>query len=386
MPRTDIVRSIKIERTPRVMQIEGLFDVPRSQESELRWEIDLPLDEREWAVGLIVGASGSGKSVIARELFGPAIVGDYRWPKNRSLLDGFPQTRGIKEITSALSSVGFSSPPSWLRPFHVLSMGEQFRVTIARALMDERQLIVIDEFTSVVDRTVAKIGSAAVAKAVRRAKKQLIAVSCHNDVTEWLDPDWIYEPATASFAWRSLQGRPAIELEICRVDRAAWRIFKPHHYLSGDLHRGAACYLALYDGEPAAFTAVLSFPHPRRPGWREHRTVCLPDYQGVGIGNAMSEFVAHVYRATGKPYTSTTSSPAMIRHRAASPLWRVSRQAELLSRPRGDPAVGFSATAATSRLTWGFEFMGPPNRADADGFGVVGTQTASATNSRQTRS
>ena len=59
----------------------------------------------------------------------------------------------------------------WLRPFHVLSNGEQFRATIARALAESakgRELVVIDEFTSVVDRTVAQIGSAAIAKTIRR--------------------------------------------------------------------------------------------------------------------------------------------------------------------------------------------------------------------------
>ena len=63
---------------------------------------------------------------------------------------------------------------------------------------------------------------------------------------------------------------------------------------------------------PAAFTAVLAFPHARRPGWREHRTVCLPDFQGVGIGNAMSELVASLFVATamGKLQLPTFSCEA----------------------------------------------------------------------------
>jgi ABC-type ATPase with predicted acetyltransferase domain len=82
-----------------------------------------------------------------------------------------------------------------LRPFRVLSNGEQFRVTIARALAEQPELLVFDEFTSVVDRNVAKVASAAIAKAVRRRKQKFIAVSCHHDIIEWLQPDWIYEPA-----------------------------------------------------------------------------------------------------------------------------------------------------------------------------------------------
>ena len=40
--------------------------------------------------------------------------------------------------------------------------------------------------------------------------------------------------------------------------------------------------------------------------------MCLPDFQGLGIGHAVAEFVASLYAASGKPYTSTTSHPSMI--------------------------------------------------------------------------
>jgi GNAT superfamily N-acetyltransferase len=168
-----------------------------------------------------------------------------------------------------------------------------------------------------------------------------------------------------------LYKRPTIELEIIRTDRSAWQRFKPHHYLSASLHPASACYVALVKDQPAAFTAVLPFPHPTHSGWREHRTVCLPDFQGVGIGNAMSEFIAGLYRATGKPYFSTTSHPAMIYHRAKSPLWRMSRKPGLTG---GGTSKRFSMmrkTAAIDRLTAGFEFVGPPRFADARMFHLI---------------
>jgi hypothetical protein len=129
-------------------------------------------------------------------------------------------------------------------------------------------------------------------------------------------------------------------------------LFHRHHYLSSTLHRGAKCFLALVDGQPAAFTAVLSFPHPSRAGWREHRTVCLPDFQGVGIGNGLSEFVAGLFKATGKPYYSTTSNPAMIQHRARSPLWRMARKPSMVRSRRhsGLRQVNFISSFGRSRL------------------------------------
>ena len=64
---------------------------------------------------------------------------------------------------------------------------------------EERNIIVFDEFTSVVNREVAKTGSFAISKAVRATKKKFVAVSCHRDVFEWLEPDWVYDTDCKQF-------------------------------------------------------------------------------------------------------------------------------------------------------------------------------------------
>lgn len=368
MPIAHLLRSTAVQRSPRVLQLEGLFEIPPTRTSEREWRVELPIEERDWQIGLIVGPSGCGKSTVARELFGGAVVDQFDWPEAASIVDAFPSTMGVKEIASLLSSVGFSSPPAWLRPFASLSNGEQFRATLARALAEKRELAVIDEFTSVVDRTVAMIGSSAVAKAIRRTNGKLVAATCHFDVIDWLQPDWIYEPATNSFAWRSLQRRPGIAIEIRRCRPGLWRMFERHHYLDAGLHPSAKCFAGLIDGEPAVFTAAIPFPHPRRPGWREHRTVCLPDFQGVGIGNAMSDFVAGMYRATGKPYRSVTGNPAMIAHRARAPNWRMTRPP---SRANVPTARRLKRTTSAARITASFEYAGSPRIEDARKFGVI---------------
>lgn len=353
------------------MQLEGLFDVEPSKIQRQKWEVDLPLDEKDWSIGLIVGPSGAGKTTVAREVFGEAIVDGFDWPETASLIDAFPEGLGIKDITGYLSSVGFSSPPSWMRPFSTLSNGEQFRATLARALAEKNNMVVMDEFTSVVDRTVARIGSAAVAKAVRKSGKKFVAVSCHYDVADWLQPDWVYEPTTNTFSWRCLQRRPAINIEVRRVHRSAWKLFAHHHYLSHNLSKAAKCFVGFVDGEPAVFTGVISFPHPKSPGWREHRTVCLPDFQGVGIGNAMSEFVAGLFRATGKPYTSTTGNPAMIYYRAKSKRWKMIRKPSRHARGSSSMKQTLRKTQAWNRNTASFRYLGEPLVKEAKEFGVL---------------
>ena len=90
--------------------------------------------------------------------------------------------------------MGLGDVPAWLRPFKVLSNGEQFRAGLARLICEAPDKAIIDEFTSVVDRQIAKIGASAFAKAFRKNKgKQIILLSCHYDIIEWLQPDWVYD-------------------------------------------------------------------------------------------------------------------------------------------------------------------------------------------------
>ena len=362
MPKLSYSRESTIERTARVIQLEGIFEVQPSPTSTVQWDIDIPIETFDWNIGVIVGPSGSGKSTLASELFPDSLMPNWEWHPTRSIVDSFPKSLGIKEITTLLSQVGFSSPPSWLRPYNVLSNGEQFRVSIARGLAEQQNLLAVDEFTSVVDRTVAQIGSAAVAKAVRRRNQKFVAISCHYDILDWIQPDWVYDIATHKFARDCLQ-RPQINLEIHPVPQTYWKYFRKYHYLSHSCNRMAHCYSAFYNGRPIAFTAVLHFPHPTGTRWKEHRTVCHPDFQGVEIGNALSNYIASAYSGfKGRKYTSVTGNPAMIHYRAKSPLWKLMRPPSVGKASRDAKKFNPIRTShATNRLTASFEYVGPKN-------------------------
>jgi GNAT superfamily N-acetyltransferase len=313
----------------RVQQVGGMFDVPLAQRASQRFRVEVPEDVQSWSVGLIVGPSGSGKSTIARAMFGDRVYRPREWPSDRAVIDGLGE-RPIKEITRLFTAVGFSSPPSWIKPYHVLSTGEQFRCDLARALAggnDEGRMtndeVVFDEFTSVVDRNVARVVSAAVAKGIRSGQIgcRFVAVTCHYDVTAWLAPDWVIDMATASFSRRCLR-RPPIELKVFRCRRSAWRLFARHHYLSGQLAQYVRCFLATWEGEPVAFCATLSLIG-RKNRWRLSRIVTLPDYQGVGIGTAVAEAVAELHLREGHRMNVTASHPALLAHCRRSPRWRL---------------------------------------------------------------
>ena len=332
-----------------------MFDLPDYKNSTVTWQANLPLTDKPWSIGLIVGPSGSGKSTIAKHLW-PRSEEDNQasWTADSSIIDAFPPSLGIKDITEILSSVGFSSPPAWLRPFHVLSTGQQFRVTLAKLIATAQAPgpIIFDEYTSVVDRTVAQICSAALEKTIRRRKLQFVAVTCHEDVEAWLNPDWVYRPAEQEFAWRLLCPRPKIKLDIVRCHASAWQLFAPHHYLTDKQNSSAVSFIATHKGKPVAYSSWIYFLSAGPPTRREHRTVTLPDFQGIGIGNRLSALIASLWKGLGFRATSTTTHPAMIRSRLKGTDWRMMRAPSLS--PPGD-----IIKHACARLTAGFEYIGP---------------------------
>jgi GNAT superfamily N-acetyltransferase len=374
MPQVKAVVECPVYDSFRVRQVAGLFDVRLAETCREQFEIEIPSAEEDWTIGAIVGPSGSGKSTVARQAFGDRLYTGHDWPADRAVVDGFGDLP-IKQIAHALTSVGFSTPPSWIKPYAVLSGGERFRCDLARALLlgsgnspaaqdgkdsiaGEPPLVVFDEFTSVVDRTVARIGSAAVAKGIRsgRIARRFVAVSCHYDILEWLEPDWTLDMARGRLQRRRLR-RPRIELRLFRSHWRAWELFKRHHYLSADLNRAAHCYVALFDGAPVAFCAVLSLMG-RKHRRRISRMVVLPDYQGVGIGARVLDAVADLYRRRGERMNIVTSHPSMIAGLDRSPRWRL-----IACRPTGYArdrlvAAKHRRSCSLGRSVVSFEYVG----------------------------
>jgi hypothetical protein len=115
---------------------------------EKRFRGSLPIEGDDWQIGVIVGRSGTGKTSIAKHLFPDTYIRGFEYTHD-CVLDDFPEQIPTEEITRALCSVGFASPPDWLKSYGYLSQGEKMRVDIMRALCLNQKLIVFEEFTSV---------------------------------------------------------------------------------------------------------------------------------------------------------------------------------------------------------------------------------------------
>ena len=325
---------------------------------------DVPGD---FNLGVIVGSSGSGKSTLLRE-FGDEL--DVQWDGRKAIISHFDTP---EEGVDKLSACGLNSIPTLCKPFHVLSNGEQFRANLARALRDNA---VIDEFTSVVNRDVAKSASCAIAKYIRKKDiRNVVLATCHDDILEWLEPDWTYNCDTCDLRVGRYLQRPTIRLDIFRCHWSEWDLFKKHHYLSAELNKCCTCFLGVWNGRKIAFSASIPLPGKipplyegdTRKKYRESRTVVLPDFQGLGIGVRFSDAIAQYWLERDYRFFSKTAHIRMGEYRQKSPLWRptatnlVSREK---SQKRSKKDLWHHMVLDTKRICYSHEYVGgqlPPS-------------------------
>ena len=165
-------------------------------ENHIQCEVKFP---EKWQIGLICGGSGTGKTTIANELFG-GMTKQHDFTA-KSVIDDMPAGAPMNEIEKMFYAVGLGSVPSWLKPYRVLSNGEKMRCQLAESLL-ANDFVVFDEYTSVVDRNVAITLSTALNKCLKHyPQKQFVAVSCHKDIIEYLQPDWILDTDTMQMSF-----------------------------------------------------------------------------------------------------------------------------------------------------------------------------------------
>jgi len=290
------------------------FDIQNREETEV--EVSFNLSEAKnfvWNIGVIYGSSGSGKTTILKRMGELSkSVFDYEKP----LISNFDWLEP-KDATLLLTNMGLSSVPTWLRPFHLLSNGEQYRAELAYKVgkAKENEVILVDEYTSVVDRDVAKSMSFALQKYIRKTNKKIILASCHYDIMEWLMPDWTCSPQKGGALERGewlRQGRPQIELQVSRVEYGAWNFFKKHHYLTENANKSCKFFLFEWNNKPVGMVAVINQPRKGcTNGFAISRIVVLPDFQGLGLGVKLSEYSAAMFKYMGGKIYIKTVHPAL---------------------------------------------------------------------------
>lgn len=279
----------------RAARVKSLFNAESGCNFDLTIEgVDL---SGGWNIGVVVGASGSGKTSIGKQIFGENKIVNLSdgWSADKPIVDDIAPDGDFNTVTGLLASVGLGDVPAWLRPFRVLSNGEQFRAGLARLICEKPSEAVVDEFTSVIDRQIAKIGAQAFQKAWRRENPsgKVVLLTPHYDVLEWLQPDWIIDTNKKTFERGCPRQRPSIELEIRKVNGSYWRYFKPHYYLDLPMPIAAEYFVGTVNGELACHVAVCPWFHLN--GYRATRLVTMPEWQGAGVGTRFLDAIAQYH-------------------------------------------------------------------------------------------
>ena len=144
----------------------------------------------------ITGASGAGKSTLLRALYEQAPaeqrlrLDDIELDERQIAIDCMGDAGAdLHACLEAMNRAGLGDVFCMLREPGRLSVGEQARYRLAKALAGSRQLIFADEFTSSVDRITALAVSYHLRKTATRCGKSFIVASCHEDITEELGAD-----------------------------------------------------------------------------------------------------------------------------------------------------------------------------------------------------
>lgn len=108
----------------------------------------------------------------------------------------------------------------------------------------------------------------------------------------------------------------------------------------------ARCYVAVYNDKPIAFIAVVRI-RMKATYDRVTRFIVLPDYQGIGVGKRLLNFIAELYTSQTKiPFYLLTSNPQIIRGNMQD--WRIARYGHA-SKGRDNTVINSEIRSSLSR-------------------------------------
>ncbi len=283
--------ALKSEASKSFMAQKAADSLDIDVEKKLTHNIKITADvKNDFNIGLIVGASGSGKTTLTKHIFGEDCFKTYLDPE-KPIIEQFPKDLSYEDRSKILSGVGLTSVPCWIRPVKTLSNGQKARAEACLAMFNNDDVVLIDEWTSVVDRTIAKVMSHCVQKYARKTNKKIILCSCHYDVEEWLNPDWVIDCNIQKYSdYRGTlrKRKEKLTFEIKKVNRESWQYFSKYHYLSDKLPGGSLHLYGLFcNDNQIGFLCFANYvPKEKNKEMIFHfnRLVIHPDYVGLGLG------------------------------------------------------------------------------------------------------
>lgn len=279
----------------------------------------------------------AAKSVLLMQHFGE--LSTVQWDEGAAVGSHFDSE---EQAVRALTLVGLDSNIAQLLPA-TLSTGQLFLADTARMLgYSGSAMIIIDEFGCALD-------TASLWRLCRVLSSHVrgwVLATCRNDLVgpHALQPDWVYDTSSRTCSWltktQSVQKEsleaptndpcrafdvPVVTLELRPCHPSAWDHFKAHHYKSEQLSTNAEAHVAHATVEVAGVTKtavpvgfIATIRHAAKAATqaeaprRAHRTVVLPEWQGLGLGSMISDAVAGYHFRQGREYYGQTVHPRQV--------------------------------------------------------------------------
>lgn len=355
-----------VSKTFRCQKAADSLDIDTEKKSIHELSVDCDL-ESDFKIGLIVGSSGSGKTTLAKHIFGQNCF-ESKIDPTLPIIDQFPKDLSYDECANLLTGIGLTSVPCWIRPVFTLSNGQRSRAEAALAMSLPGEQVLLDEWTSVVDRTVAKVMSHCINKFARKHNKRIILCGCHYDIIEWLDPDWIIDCNKQTFIDRRSLSKEIrtrserLEFSIKTIDRKSWKYFSKYHYLSSNLPGGQIYLFGLFENEnQIGFQCFANYVPTRKnktPIFHSNRTVIHPDYAGMGLGIKLINETSAIMSQKKVRVMAKFSSTPIYKSMAKNKDWKLKK----IGRQIGKTSVGGNMMKKTgfreNIKTYSFEYIG----------------------------
>lgn len=127
------------------------------------------------------------------------------------------------------------------------------------------------------------------------------------------------------------------------------------------MNKASTCYTIYWDDVLIGFRTYLPMPSgTSKYSYRGSRLVILPDYQNLGFGTAILEFLGEIYLSKGYKYFDRSSHLRLGRHWSNSPLWKASASnGKVSNKPCATTKITLGVKdRELNRIAYSFEYMG----------------------------